>query len=266
MNADNPEHPFGRWPYRVALVTGGSTGIGRAVAHRLGAAGTAVSLLSRRPDLLEATAREIREAGGSAIAVPCDVRDRVQVLAAVIETNRRLGPVDLLVANAGVGHLVSAKRFEAPAAEEIFRVNLLGVVYAIEAVLPAMLEREGGHLAAISSLAGWRGMPQSGPYGSSKAAVDTLLESLRVELAPSGVKVTTVHPGFIRTAMTAPNRFPMPFLMDADDAARRIVRAIRLGRRTYAFPWQTALLMRLIRHLPNAIYDRAMANAISYDA
>lgn len=266
MNTDNPELLFGRWPYRVALVTGASAGLGRAIAHELARAGTAVSLLARRTDLLEATAREIREMGGTATTIPCDVRDRVQVLAAVIDTTRRLGPVDLLVANAGVGHLVSAQRFEAPPIEEIYRVNLLGVVYAIEAVLPGMLERGAGHLVAISSLAGWRGMPQSGPYGSSKAAVDTLLESLRVELAPSGVRVTVAHPGFIRTAMTAANRFPMPFLMDADAAARRIVRAIRLGKRTYAFPWPTALLMRFVRLLPNAIYDRAMGNAISYDA
>jgi short-subunit dehydrogenase len=122
-----------------------------------------------------------------------------------------------------------------------------------------MLERSGGRIVAVSSLAAYRGMPGSGAYNASKAALTTLMESLRAELHGSGVTLTTVAPGFIRTEMTEKNEFFMPFLMEPEEAARRIVRAIDRGSSEYRFPIGTSLLVRLIQLIPNAIYDRTMA-------
>ncbi|HEX8686830.1 MAG TPA: SDR family NAD(P)-dependent oxidoreductase, partial [Pyrinomonadaceae bacterium] len=129
------------------------------------------------------------------------------------------------------------------------------------AVLPAMLEQKGGQLVAISSLAAWRGMPKSGAYSASKAAVSTFFESLRVDLSRSGVAVTVIHPGFIRTPMTANRKKKLPFLLEVDDAACRIIRAVERRARTYAFPWQLASLVRVIRHIPGRLYDRLASNS-----
>ncbi len=119
-----------------------------------------------------------------------------------------------------------------------------------------MLERGSGHLVAISSLASYRGMPKSGAYSASKAAVSTFFESLRVDLRRSGIDVTIIHPGFIRTPMTANRKKKLPFLLEVDDAACRIIRAVERRARTYAFPWQLAALVRVIKHIPGALYDR----------
>jgi short-subunit dehydrogenase len=138
------------------------------------------------------------------------------------------------------------------------RVNLLGVIYSIEAVLPEMLHRGRGHLAAVSSLAAYKGLPGESAYCASKAAVNTYLEGLRIQLRGKGVAVTTICPGFIKTPMTDVNNFKMPWLMQADKAARKIVRALRRRRKVYNFPWQTTLLMKLTRWLPDWVLARGM--------
>jgi len=247
--------------YSVAVVTGASSGIGTELVRELARSGTRVALLARRRDLIEALAAEVAASGGSAIPLPCDVRDRVAVHAAIAEAGQRLGPVDLLIANAGVGHSIPAEQFDAPLFEDTIRTNLLGAVYAVEAVLPGMLARRSGHIVGISSLAAYRGFPLTYAYGASKAGLNSFLEGLRAEISDRGVRVTTVCPGFVRTPMTAKNRGPMPFLLDADDAARRILRAIRNGRRVYNFPWQMAALMAIVRLLPGRLLDAGTRSA-----
>ncbi|HJT76463.1 MAG TPA: SDR family NAD(P)-dependent oxidoreductase, partial [Gemmataceae bacterium] len=167
-------------------------------------------------------------------------------------------PIDLLVANAGVGAPTLLDPMNIGDVEKQFRINTLGVVYAIEAVLPDMLARRRGHLAAVSSLAAYKGLPGESGYCSSKAAVNTYLEGLRIQLRDRGVTVTTVCPGFVRTPMTAVNDFKMPFLLEADEAARRIVRALGRRRKVYNFPWQTTLLMKLLAWLPDWAVARLM--------
>jgi short-subunit dehydrogenase len=169
-----------------------------------------------------------------------------------------LGPVDLLIANAGVGMPTLLDPLNVADVEAMFRVNVLGVVYAIEAVLPAMLQRGRGHLAAISSLGSYKGLPGESAYCASKAAVNVFMEGLRIQLRERGIAVTTVCPGFILTPMTAINEFHMPWLLQPDEAARRIVRALRRRRKVYNFPWQTTLLMKLTAWLPDWIVARAM--------
>ena len=244
------------WPHRVAAITGASSGIGREMAIEIARRGSDVALLARRKDALEETAAAVRGEGRRAAVVPCDVRDREAVLAAFREVESALGPVDLLIANAGIGLPVPARKWDGRRVAEVLAVNVAGPAHAIEAVLPGMLERRSGRIVGISSLAGWRAFAGHGAYSGSKAALTLLLEGLRVELRSSGVGVTTICPGFIRTPMSAPNRFKMPLLMEPDDAARRIVNAIAAGRRVYAFPWPLAMAVRLTRLLPAAAWDR----------
>src|SRR5947209_8538695 len=143
--------------------------------------------------------------------------------------------------------------------EAMFRINVLGVVYAIEAVLPEMLRRGRGHLAAVSSLAAYKGMPGESAYCASKAALNTYLEGLRIHLRDKGIAVTTLCPGFVRTPMTAMNEFHMPWLLEADAAARRMVRALRRRRKVYNFPWQTSLLMKVTSWLPDWLVARVVS-------
>jgi short-subunit dehydrogenase len=243
---------------QVAVVTGASSGIGWALARELAVQGCRVGLLARRRDQLDRLADEIRQAGGTAAAAVADVADRAQTLAAVEDLRARLGPVDLMIANAGVGTPTLLEPFNVADVEKMVRVNLLGVIYSIEAVLPEMLHRGRGHLAAVSSLAAYKGLPGESAYCASKAAVNTYLEGLRIQLRGKGVAVTTICPGFIKTPMTDVNNFKMPWLMQADEAARRIIRALRRRRKVYNFPWQTTLLMKLTRWLPDWVLARGM--------
>ena len=249
----------------VALITGASSGIGLELARRLAREGTKVALVARRRDLLEGLAAEIRAAGGTALALPCDVRERMPMHAAVAQAARDLGPIDLLIANAGVEHVIPADRFDAALFEDTIRTNLLGPVYAVEAALPAMLSRRAGHIVGVSSLAAYRGFPMTHAYCASKSALNAFLEGLRAEISDRGVRITTVCPGFVRTPMTVKNKGAMPFLLEPDDAARRILRAVRSGRRVYNFPWPMAALMALVRLLPSGVLDRAVRSARSFE-
>jgi short-subunit dehydrogenase len=243
---------------QVAVITGASSGIGRSLARELAAQGAHVGLIARRRDQLETLAEEIRTAGGTAALVPADVGDRAQTVAAVRELAAKLGPVDLLVANAGVGAPTLLDPVNVPDIERMFRVNVLGMVYSFEAVLPDMLRRGRGHLAGVSSLAAYKGLPGESAYCASKAAMSSYLEGLRIQLRDRGIAVTTICPGFVRTPMTAVNDFHMPFLMEADEAARRIARALWRRRKVYNFPWPMLLLMRLTSWLPDWALMRMM--------
>jgi short-subunit dehydrogenase len=251
--------------YAVALITGASSGIGFEMARQLARAGTKVALVARRKDLLDGLAGEIRSAGGTALAIPCDVRERMPMHAAVAEAARELGPIDLLIVNAGVGHIIHADSFDAALFEDTIRTNLMGPVYAVEAALPSMMTRHSGHIVGVSSLAAYRGFPTTHAYCASKSALNAFLEGLRAEISEYGVRVTTVCPGFVRTPMTVKNSGAMPFLLEPHEAARRILRAVRAGRRVYNFPWPMAALMTLVRLLPAGVLDRAVRSARSFD-
>jgi short-subunit dehydrogenase len=243
---------------QAAIITGASSGIGRELAKILARQGCRVGLIARRKENLDALAEQIRQAGGSAAVAPADVGDRAQVLAAVADLRRQLGPIDLLIANAGVGVPTLLQPINIADIERMIRVNLLGTIYAIEGVLPEMLERRQGHLAAVSSLSAYKGLPGESGYCASKAAVNSYMEGLRIHLRDKGIVVTTICPGFVRTPMTEINKFHMPWLLEADEAARRIVRALARRRKVYNFPWQTACLMKLTRWLPDWVLARTM--------
>jgi short-subunit dehydrogenase len=242
----------------VAVVTGASSGIGRALAKELARRGARVGAVARRGDLLDELAREARAAGGTLETAPADVADRDALHAAVHALEAKLGPTDLLIANSGVSHPTGAEAMNVPMVEATMRVNFFGVVYAIEAVLPQMLARKKGHIAAVSSMAGYKGLPGEWGYSSSKAAVNNLMEGLRIQMREHGIAVTNICPGFIKTPMTAKNDFDMPWLLEADDAARRIARALVRKKKVFNFPWQMSWFMGLVAMLPDWIVARSM--------
>lgn len=244
--------------YEVAVVTGASSGIGWALAGALAAEGCKVGLVARRRPQLDQLAGEIRGEGGTAVPAVADVADRAQVRDALAEVRDQLGPVDLLVANAGIGAPTLIEPMNVADIEAQFRVNVLGVVYAIEAVLPDMLRRGKGHIAAVSSLGAYKGLPGESAYCASKAALNVFLDGLRVQLRGRGITVTTLCPGFVRTPMTEVNDFYMPFCLSAEEAARRMVRALRRRKKVYNFPRPTWLLMQLSRIAPDWLLARLM--------
>jgi short-subunit dehydrogenase len=240
---------------QVAVITGASSGIGRELAKELARQHCGVGVLARRKDRLVSLVDEIQAAGGRAASVAADVTDRAQTIAAIDDLRRQLGPIDLLIANSGVGLPTTLEPLNIDEVEQMFKVNTLGVVYAIEAVLPEMLKRGVGHIAAISSLAAYLGIPGESGYCASKNAVNVYLDALRVQVRRRGIHVTTICPGFIETPMTAVNTFPMPFLMKADRAAQLMVRALQCKKKVYNFPWQTTLLIKGARWLPDWLLE-----------
>ena len=244
----------------ITLITGASSGLGAALAPLMAADGDTVILTARRRENLEEVAESIRKRGGVAVPVALDVDDPAAVAAVLAELARTHGPVDTLVANAGIGGETNAVGWRTADLQRIFQTNLMGVSHCIEAVLPAMIERKRGHLVAVASLAGYGGLPGSGAYAASKAAVISLMASLRIELRHHNVAVTTLCPGFVKTPMTDKNAHSMPFLMELDVAARLMHRAIRRQRRHYAFPWQLATFARIGRLLPHRTYDWMLRN------
>jgi short-subunit dehydrogenase len=236
------------------LITGASSGIGEALARELTRRGHTIALLARRMDLLENLAGELP----GSVAIPCDVGDAASVAAAVQHAEKTLGgPIDVAIANAGVGVPSHAAKFKIEDAERMVRVNVIGTMNLFAAVIPSMIARREGRFVGIASIAGHRGLPTSSVYSSTKAAMHAFLEASRVELVPYGVGVTTVNPGFIDTPMVTKTK-KLPFLMTAPKAAAIIANGIERGKRVVEFPLPMSLLMRTVRLIPDFIYERAL--------
>ncbi len=244
------------WSQRVILITGASSGIGRALSLEFGRRGASLGLLARRADVLDGLVTEIEAAGGHATALPADVTDANAVRVASESLVEKEGKIDVLIANAGVGATTDAKDLNADDVAHLIDINLIGAVNSVTAVLPKMVELGNGHLVAISSLAAYRGLPKSAAYCASKAALSAFFESLRLDLLGAGIDVTIIHPGFIKTPLTEGRQANMPFLMELEDATQKIVRAIELRKKSYAFPWQLATIVRAGMLFPIALYDR----------
>ncbi len=239
----------------VCFITGASSGFGHGLARRLAAAGYAVGLSARRVDRLEALAGELRQAGGTVGVYPADVADREALLGALASCEKELGPVDLLVANAGVSTYATLEELDAREVERVMRINFLGAVTATEGVLQGMLARNRGQVVVVSSLASFQGLLLHGTYCASKAAMNAFFESLRLDLAGTGVDVTIITPGFVKTEMTAHNRYPMPFLMDLEPALDIMMKGIRKRKRMVRFPVPLSTVTWWARILPRSLFD-----------
>jgi NAD(P)-dependent dehydrogenase (short-subunit alcohol dehydrogenase family) len=239
----------------VVLITGAASGIGRQLALDLADEGAVVAALDRQPDALAALAAELQAKGQRVATAVADVTDLPALRSAVAQLEAQLGPTDVLVASAGVGRETLAHQFDAAEVAATVNVNLIGVANSIDAVLAGMRERRRGHLVALSSLASYRGLPRMAAYCASKAGVNALMDSLRVELRPFGIHCTTVCPGWIKTPMTAQLKLPGLRMMEVRDAVRHIAGAIRQKRPFVAFPSNNAWQVRLLRYLPRPASD-----------
>jgi NAD(P)-dependent dehydrogenase (short-subunit alcohol dehydrogenase family) len=276
------------WSDKIVLITGASSGIGRGLAVELAQRGAKLGLLARgaaaqkaigaavggrrstdppvsivpSPALLE-VAQEIEEKTSSqseaaaerTLLLPADVRDAKAVRAAADRLREEFGKIDVLIANAGVGATTEATELDPEEVARLIGVNVIGAVNSVAAVLPEMAKRGSGQLVAISSLSAYRGLRKSAAYCASKASVSSFFESLRIDLIGSGVNVTIVHPGFIKTRLTAGRKADMPFLMELDYAVNKIIGAIEKKKKSSAFPWQLATIVRVGMVMPNFLYD-----------
>ena len=250
------------WKKEVVLLTGASSGIGEALAIALARRGAVLGLIARRADMLDDLAKKCTEAGGVARALPADVTDAAAVKEAADRLRSEFGHIDILIANAGIGgNNAETRALEPDAVKKVIDINLLGAVNSVHAVLPQMLERGGGQLVAISSLAGIRGLPKSAAYSASKAAMTAFFESVRLDVQHKGVAVTIIQPGFIKTPLTEGRHNKMPFLMELDDAIPHFINAIEKKKKFAAFPWQLATIVRAGRIFPAWIYDRIAGRA-----
>ncbi|HET9652080.1 MAG TPA: SDR family oxidoreductase [Usitatibacter sp.] len=239
------------------FLTGASSGIGEALARHYAGAGAVVGLFARRASHLEALQRSLP---GPSEIYPGDVRDLAAVGVAAEDFVARHGVPDIVIGNAGISYgTLTEKPEDAKVFREILETNVLGLVHTFQPFVKPMRDRGRGSLVGIASVAGFRGLPGAAAYSASKAAAIRYLESLRIELHGTGVQVTTICPGFIETPMTARNPYRMPFIITADDAARRFARVIA-ARESYAVvPWQMAIVGRLMPWIPNRLFDALVA-------
>ena len=242
----------------VAWITGASNGIGRALALRLAAEGWSVAVTARRADALDALAGV---SGGRITPYPGDVTDLAAMAGIVGSIEARQGPMALAVLNAGVYHLAERERLDAALAWRTIETNLGGVVRCLDPLLAAMVPRRRGQIALVASLAGYGGIPGSVAYGAGKAAVINMAEALRLTHARDGLTIQVVNPGFVLTAMTAPNDYPMPFMMSAEAAAERIASGLRSGGFEIAFPRRLVLVAKAAGILPYPLWLALMERA-----
>ncbi|MEM7176425.1 MAG: SDR family NAD(P)-dependent oxidoreductase [Pseudomonadota bacterium] len=234
----------------AAWVTGASGGIGRALVLALAAQGWRVYATARRQDALEALAAE---APDQIIPLAADVTD-LDAMRAAVATATADGPLALVVLNAGIYKPMRAQTFDATAARETFDVNLTGVANGLEPVLSHMIDRGTGHIALTASVAGYRGLPNAAAYGATKAGLIAMAESLAMDLATLGVRLSIINPGFVETEATSVNAFEMPMLMQPEAAAAKIVEGLGKPGFEIRFPWVFALILRVIGLLPNRAY------------
>lgn len=239
---------------RTAWITGASTGIGRALALRLARDGWHVVVSARSADTLAEVAEAARALAGAVEPLPLDVTEREAVTAAAADIVGRHGAIDLAIFNAGTHKPVSASALHSDDFRTLMEINFLGAVNGLEAVLPAMRARGKGHIALVASVAGYAGLPTAAAYGASKAALINMAEALKPELDQAGIKLQIVNPGFVRTPLTDRNEFPMPFLMEVDEAAERFARGLESDRFEIVFPRRLAWSLKLLRLLPYRLF------------
>ncbi|MGJ7915606.1 SDR family oxidoreductase [Massilia sp. LXY-6] len=248
-------------PQRV-FITGASSGIGAALAREYAARGAVLGLLARRRDALDALVATLPHPERHRVYA-LDVTDHAALAGAANDFIGAHGGADVVIASAGISHGTLTERLEdLPLFESVFATNVQATIATFAPFIAAMKEGAGARrLVAIGSVGGVRGMKGAGAYCASKAAVHSYCESLRLEMRPYGIRVVTIAPGYIDTPMTSNNRFPMPFLMPAGRFAARAVGAIEAGTSFRVIPWQMGLVARLLRVLPNAIFDALFARA-----
>jgi short-subunit dehydrogenase len=240
------------------LITGASSGIGRETASQLAKNNNTLIILARRINLLDELKIKYDGKECKIFTFKCDVSNKEEIREVYSETKKIIGHLNLAILNSGISYRANIEHFHSELSELVektFSINLMGIIYWIERLLPDFKQERNGIITVVSSLSDSRGFPKSEIYCSSKAALSIFLEGLRNELRPYNIKVLTIKPGFVRTPMTDKNDFKMPFLMDASNAAKIIIKGIEKEKRIIQFPLPTVIGAKLIKILPNFIFD-----------
>lgn len=250
------------WNGKIIFLTGASSGIGEALAIAMAEKGAIVGLLARRKELLKEIVEKIENKGGKARYFATDVVNEKDIFNAADSLRKEFGRIDIMIANAGIGgNSRETRELQPEAVKKVININLMGAVNSVYAVLPQMLERKSGQIVAISSLAGFRGLPKSAAYSASKGGMTNYFESVRLDVQHKGIDVTIIQPGFIKTPLTSGRSAKMPFLMELKDAVPHFLNAIEKKKKFAAFPWQLATFARLSRIFPAWLYDWIAAKA-----
>ena len=236
--------------YANALITGASSGLGRGLALHFAAKGTRVYAAARRKEQLDSLQQEAK---GTVVPLVLDVANADATHERVRALDQECGGLDLVVANAGVGEMTPAKRIDWAVVSRVLDVNVSGAAATLVGAIPGMVSRGKGHLVGTSSLLAFMPAKRMAAYCASKAFLAMFLDSLRLDLEPLGVKVTSLHPGFVKTDMTAKNKGGMPFLLELDDAVAKMARAIEHQVPAYAFPWQLATALKTAQLMPRPL-------------
>ena len=237
------------------IITGASSGLGKALAKHYASLGSTLGLIARNKTSLESLVNELPDT--TSIFYDIDVRDAESMQSAASDFIQRYGCPDIVIANAGISQGTLTEYAEdSKVFESILATNVTGIVNTFQPFITVMRTQGKGNLVGISSVASYRGLPGASAYSSSKAAANSYLESLRVEMYGSGVSVITICPGYIVTPMTANNPFQMPFIMTAQTAAKKIVHIINHKKVFSVIPWQMGIVARILKLLPNFVYDR----------
>lgn len=244
----------------LAWITGASSGIGRATALELARRGWRVAVTARNAEALAAMAAEIP---GKVIAFPCDVTDITEVSATIEAIEAAHGPIALAYLNAGISIHTRAPALDITAMRKIIDVNILGVFNGLSPIVERMAARRRGQIALCGSVAGYGGLPYASAYCASKAAIINCAVSLAIECAPLGIKIQCVNPGFVDTPMTRKNDFPMPFMIQPEEAGRRVADGFASGRFEITFPRRLSYFLKLINLLPYGVYIRMMRFGIA---
>ncbi len=244
----------------LVFITGASSGIGQALAHRYHQAGFRLALVARRTSEVKTWAGAQGISPDSYEIYSADVSVTDSIVAAGRDCIARQGLPDVVIANAGISvGMDTAVLSDIDVMARTFATNNIGMAATFQPFVDAMVQRGSGTLVGIGSVAGIRGLPGHGAYCASKAAVISYCESLRGELRPHGVRVVTVSPGYIDTPLTQQNRYSMPFLMQPADFADRAFRTIQAGVSYRVIPWQMGVVAKLLRMLPNPLFDKVLA-------
>ncbi|MEQ1715047.1 MAG: SDR family NAD(P)-dependent oxidoreductase [Hyphomicrobium sp.] len=246
-------------PWKTVWITGASSGIGQELACRLAASGATVAASARSADKLSG----LNALHANIKPYVLDVTDANAVQETFRAIERDLGPVDLAIFNAGIWQQMIVSDFSAARGRDSMTVNYFGVINAMEPAMAAFVARGAGHLAIVSSVAGYRGLMKGAAYCPTKSALIALSEALYPHLLRKGVKLTLINPGYVKTPMTDANTFPMPFMIPVEDAATAILSGLKRGKYEIVFPWRMALLMKTLRILPNALFFRLVNIAIN---
>ena len=235
---------------KTVFITGASSGIGEYVAYEYAKQGATIGLAARRMKALKKVSAKCEELGGKPIIYEVDISDQLITKNAIDDFIAKASGIDIVIANAGISGKVNLDNGDSTEINKMLSTNVLGVTNTVVPTLPTMINQQSGRVVVVSSIAGFRGLPGRSSYSASKVAVRFMADGWRSSFVKDGISFTTICPGFIDTDMTNTHKYHMPFLMNVDILAKKMVNAIDKKKKTYIIPWQWRLAVQIIKAVP----------------